>query len=92
MKCGCEIAPGRRVCYSELRSHFEHVKEGIEDAMARVLMLEMIVGINHDMDIEPKLAEVRFALSDALTKWEDGAFPELNKKYPENKLAEALGL
>jgi hypothetical protein len=89
MKCGCVISPGRRLSHSGIREHLTHVREGIIDAMERVLMLELIVGLNHDGS---NLSDVRSALMNGLDLWEKKTLPALEEKLPENKIAEAPGL
>jgi hypothetical protein len=99
MTCGCSIKAGQRVSYSDLRAHFDHIREAIEEAAARCLMLELVqdrsssgTDILKEMEWREPLSDVRMKLVDALSDWDEKGRPALDKKFPENKLAQALGL
>lgn len=92
MSCGCYFAPGRSIPYSELRAHFDHVKNHLEESVQYLLMMELIMAINKDMDVHTPLSELRMKVMDCMIEYDDKVRPALDKKFPENKLAEALGL
>ncbi len=92
MACGCDFSPGRQISYSIFRAHFDHVKTAIEGAAHSLLMMELIMAVNKDMAVHTPVAELRMKLVDAMLEYDEKVRPILDKKFPENKLAEALGL
>jgi hypothetical protein len=94
LKCLCSFAPGRPVHYTDLRAHFDHVKEALEEAAREVFMLEMVMirGEGQPYDWKESLADVRMKLFDAMALWDEKARPALDKKFPHDSLKEALDL
>jgi len=92
MPCGCDFSPGRRIAYSDLRAHFDHAQTAIETAAQALFVMELIMAVNRDMDVNQPLIELRMKLFDAMFEYDEKVRPALDKKFPEDKLAEALGL
>lgn len=95
--CGCRFEPGRPVHYSDLRAHLDHIRTAIEEAAGRCLMLELVqdpkeTDFMKRLEWSGPLSEVRMKVVDALSDWDEKARPALDKRFPENKIAEALGL
>ena len=96
LDCGCSFGAGQRIWYSDIRAHLTHVTSAIEQAATYCLIFELIQDRSEDyskaQEWKEELQNVRMKLLDALADWQEKALPQIEKKFPENKIVEALGL
>jgi hypothetical protein len=89
--CGCTVEAGGRVEARVLLAHVtEHIPAGLEDAIERVLLPELIPAVNRDAAAETGLADVRIQLAALLERWRE-AQPAVERVVRTLDTAEALG-